>query len=182
MTVSKIAEVFGWIGAALSMVGIVLSAAGKLSYLRFITDLKPESGSAVSIGGFSLEFPEAEAAIIPTCVIIFTTVFLICVLAAMVMRNICLIFKTTEGKTKFSKGSTPFQPDNIRMVREIGIFMIAMPVVELILAIIARIVIPGGEVEMSVNLVQVIMGMVVLALSQYFAYGMELQNEVDGLV
>ena len=43
-------------------------------------------------------------------------------LMAMVFRNVYLIFKTAEGKTWFSKGATPFQPDIVRMVREIGIF------------------------------------------------------------
>ena len=100
----------------------------------------------------------------------------------MIFRNVYLIFKTAEGETKFSQGKTPFQKDNIRMVREIGIFCIAIPVVELIVSVIARIVLPVGVVETSVEMTGVFMGLVVLCLSQFFAYGMELQEDVDGLV
>lgn len=55
---------------------------------------------------------------------------IVCGLMAMVFRTIYLILKTTAGKTKFSNGTTPLQPDNIRMFREIGIFAIAIPIVE----------------------------------------------------
>ena len=106
----------------------------------------------------------------------------LCILMAMIFRNVYLIFKTAEGETKFSQGKTPFQKDNIRMVREIGIFCIAIPVVELIVSVIARIVLPVGVVETSVEMTGVFMGLVVLCLSQFFAYGMELQEDVDGLV
>ena len=93
-----------------------------------------------------------------------------------------LSFKTAEGKTRFSKGETPFQPDNVRMVREIGIFLIAIPAVQFIMSIVARIALGPDMVESSLGMSTVFMGLVVLALSQYFAYGMKLQNDVDGLL
>ena len=101
---------------------------------------------------------------------------------AMCARNVHLIFKTSEGKTWFSKGETPFQPDNIRMVREIGIFLIAIPVVQLIMSIIARIALGPDMVESGLGMQSIFTGVVVLALSRYFAYGMQLQNDVDGLL
>ena len=103
-------------------------------------------------------------------------------LMGMCARNVHLIFKTSEGLTSFSRGKTPFQPDNIRMVREIGIFLIAIPVVQLIMSIVARIALGPDVVESSLNTVNLFTGLVVLALSQYFAYGMQLEQDVDGLV
>ena len=103
---------------------------------------------------------------------------------AMICRNIYLIFKTANGETKFSQGKTPFQPDIVRMIREIGIFSIAIPIVEIIMSIVGSLVLGplGAEFDFSVNLVSVFFGLVVLCLSQFFAYGVQLQKETDGLV
>ena len=104
-------------------------------------------------------------------------------LMAMVFRNIYLIIKTSRGETSFSKGATPFQPDNVRMLREIGILAIAMPVVELIMSVIFGLVF-GPELEgtFNVEMSGIVMGLVILWLTQVFAYGVELQSESDGLI
>ena len=61
-------------------------------------------------------------------------------LMAMVFRNLYLIIKRSET-------GTPFQPDNIRMLREIGIFAIAIPIVGLIMSIVCRLVLGVDAVE-----------------------------------
>jgi len=55
-------------------------------------------------------------------------------------------------------------------------------VFELIVSLVLRIIIPPEMCEISVNFSSVVMGLVVLCLSQYFAYGAQLQEDVDGLV
>ena len=168
--VAKIAEVFMWVGAAMSLIITVLSAIGKMDLIRFFTDstLHALDASGNVVNGAFLLF--------------FLTLALVLALMAMCARNVHLIFKTSAGETAFSRGATPFQPDNIRMVREIGIFMIAIPVVQLVMSIIAQIALGTDMVESSLNMFNVFIGLVVLALSQYFAYGMKLENDVDGLV
>ena len=96
-------------------------------------------------------------------------------LMAMVFRNVYLILRNSEN-------ATPFQPDNVRMVREIGIFLIAVPVVGLLVSMAARLVLGVDAVEGSVNLGSVMVGLVVLCLSRFFARGMELENETEGLL
>ena len=108
--------------------------------------------------------------------------FLLLPLMAMVFRNIQLILRTAKGKTWFSQGSTPFQKDIVRMVREIGIFSLAVPVIGLLLSFLARLVLGAETAELSVNFGGLVTGLVVLSLSQIFAYGMSLQKEVDGLL
>ena len=71
---------------------------------------------------------------------------------------------------------------NVRMVREIGIFLIAIPAVQLVMSIVARIALGPDTVESGLNMAGVFTGLVVLALSQYFAYGTQLQSDVDGLL
>ena len=96
-------------------------------------------------------------------------------LMAMVFRNIYLIMKKSEN-------ATPFQKDNVRMVREIGIFLLSVPMVGLIMSIVARLVLGVDNVEASVGLDSFMVGLVVLCLSQFFAQGMELEADVDGLL
>ena len=83
---------------------------------------------------------------------------------------------------KKSEGRTPFQPDNVRMFREIGIFSIAVPVVGLIMSIIARIVIGVEVAEISNSFEGFVIGIVVLCITQFFAHGIELEKDVDGLL
>lgn len=180
--ISRIVEVFMWVGAALSVIITILSAAGKLDLIHFFTDATPGTEMLYS-GDFALRAVNAQGQPVGAAfVLFFITIAITLALMAMCARNVHLIFKTSEGQTRFSKGETPFQPDNIRMVREIGIFLIAIPVVQFIMSIVARIALGPDMVESSLGMQTVFMGLVVLALSQYFAYGMKLQDDVDGLL
>ena len=180
--IAKIVEVFMWVGCAGSAILTGLTAAGRFDLMRFFTDARPDAAT-LSGSGFSLAVQNAQGEPSRAAfALFFLTLLFTFALMGMCARNVYLIFKTAEGRTRFSRGETPFQPDIVRMVREIGIFLIAIPAVHLIMSIVARIALGRGAVESSVNMVGVFMGLVVLALSRYFAYGMKLQNEVDGLV
>ena len=96
-------------------------------------------------------------------------------LMAMVFRNINLIIKKSED-------STPFQADNIRMLKEIGIYAIAIPVISLIMSVVCRVVLGIDAVETSVNVYGFSMGVIILCLTQFFIYGARLENDVDGLL
>ena len=83
---------------------------------------------------------------------------------------------------KKSEGTTPFQPDNVRMFREIGIFSIAVPVVGFVMSVIARIVIGVENAEIYNGFEGFVIGIVVLCITQFFAQGIELEKDVDGLL
>lgn len=177
ITTSKILEVVILLGMVFSFGALVYTIFGGQLFVKGIAD------DSIRMSIMELDCNGLEPQYVKRALIItFIFVFFICGMAGMIVRNINLIFRTTEGKTWFSKGSTPFQPDNIRMVREIGIFCIMIPVFSFIMSVVAGIALPVDMVEPEVDLALVFFGLVVLALSQYFAYGMELQNEVDGLV
>lgn len=180
---SRIVEVFLWVGAALSLVITGLSAAGKFGLLKYFTDVNVANAQVLNSDSFSLVVKFTDG--VPSrgaYVIFFLTLALTLALQALCARNVHLIFKTAEGRTWFSKGETPFQPDIIRMVREIGIFLIAAPAVQFIMSIVARIALGPDVVESSMGMGSIFVGLVVLALSQYFAYGAQLQSDVDGLL
>lgn len=107
---------------------------------------------------------------------------LILCLMAMVFRNIYLILKTARGQTKFSKGATPFQEDVTRMIREIGIFYLAAVVVGLACSVLAVLILGPETTETSLNLSNVMVGLLMLCLSQAFADGTKLRQDVDGLL
>lgn len=166
---AKIFEVCFWVATAL-MAAVFLTGIIAPDKLRFLVD----SGD-ITLRGFSIAVIDApKETFIKAITIIGLAGVLICPLNAMIFRNIRLIFKASENKT-------PFQPDNVRRVREIGIFSIAGPVVELIVSSIAQLFV-GVLAETSVAIDGVFFGLVVLCLSQFFAYGMSLQEEVDGLL
>ena len=65
------------------------------------------------------------------------------------------------------------------MLREIGIFCIVVPVIGLVMSAVSRLVL---GVETSVNLYGFSMGIIVLCLTQSFAHGAALEQDVEGLV
>lgn len=181
--IAKIAEICYWIGSGMTAAIVIGIIAGNTSLISALSSVKPESGKDLAAFGFSISTTNpAGNTVWGSYLIFFITLLAMLLLMAMVCRNVCLIFKTTEGKTKFSKGKTPFQPANIRMVRQIGFFLIAMPVIGLIMSVIAKAALAASKVECSMDLHFIVIGLVVICLARIFAYGMELQNDVDGLV
>ena len=181
MIIAKIAEVFMWIGAALSLATTIVVAAGHPALMALFTDAAEQS--ILATGGFSIVTAGLTGGQLTAAFIIFfVTMLITCVLLGMVFRNIYLAFKTAAGKTKFSEGETPFQPAIIRMVREIGIYCIAIPIVELVMSIIGTAVIGPDVAEISVTFGSIFVGLVVLCLAQFFAYGAQLQRDTEGLV
>ena len=100
---------------------------------------------------------------------------LILILMAMVFRDLHLIFKNSEN-------ASPFQPDNIRMMKEIGIFAIAVPVIGFIMSVIIRLVTGVESAEISLDLGGILLGIIVLSLTQFFVHGAALEEDVDGLL
>lgn len=181
--VSKICEVVSWIGVVAAIIICFLIGFRNTGISELFVE-NIDFISEMSSGGFTI-YP-MDNTNIDVCYgsfmtffisIVFTSVFM-----AMIFRNIFLIFRTAEGKTKFAEGVTPFQKPVIRMVREIGIFCISIPVVNLIISVIAKVAMGADAVETSVEMMVLIFGLVIIALSQFFAYGMELESDVEGLV
>ena len=174
--ITKILEVFHWVGTALMAVATVCSVAAPqlLKYLVSI-DAKECCGAELSIYGFEVHAPVVNGSVDMTIFLLFgigaTIIF---VLMALVFRNVYLVFKKSEI-------ATPFQKENVCRLRKIGIFSIAVPIVGFIMSIIVRLV-AGDVVEVSVGQSGIFMGIVVLCLTQYFSYGAALEEDVDGLV
>ena len=175
--ITKILEVFHWIGAALMTVATVCSVAAPRLVKHVVSfDAQECCGADLDVYGFEVNAPVVNGKVDLSSFVIFGIgAVIILVAMAMIFRNLYLIFKKSEN-------STPFQKDNVRMVREIGIFSIAIPVIGFIMSIIVRLVTGHETAEISIDMSGIIMGIIVLCLSQFFAHGVALENDVDGLL
>lgn len=174
--IAKILEIGHWVAAGL-MAAVAICAAAAPQWLGTFMDIKAlESEDVFSVYGFHATVTNATGKINNTMLLLCAIgAVIIFSLMAMVFRNIYLMIKRSEN-------GSPFQKDNIRMLREIGIFSIAIPVVGLIMSTIMRLVIGIDAVETSMNLDGFIMGIIVLCLTQFFAHGAQLEKDVDGLL
>ena len=201
MHASKVIEVLFLICLCLTVLGIIASSVGigilnreirknNVDVIGFIEEIKEKAVAAS--GDEGIDADEAEVAfgiakaelrrenIIRSDNTLNPAIIAYIVYAAfgfatffMIFRNINLILKTARGKTWFSEGKTPFQKDITRMIREIGIFLILLAVIELIFSFFTAV---------SVNLIYVVIGILMLCLSSFFGYGEQLQKENDGLI
>ena len=180
MIIARILEVCHWVGTGIMAVLLVCCAVSKDAAFKMIAG--DPSGEDV-IYGFRFSITNAAGEIDPASLTVFAVAgVILCALMAMVFRNIYLIIKTSRGETKFSRGATPFQPDNIRMLKEIGIFSIAVPVVGFVMSVVGRLVVGPEFAETNVDLSGLVMGLIVLWLTHVFAYGAELEGDAEGLI
>ena len=175
--ITKIVEVFQWVGAGL-MLAATVCALVKPDWIGYFIgfDACESCGAKLSVYGFEIQAAVTNGQVDMTALFLFGIgATLILGLMAMIFRNLHLIIKKSEG-------TTPFQHDNVRMFREIGIFSIAVPVVGFVMSVIARIVIGVENAEIYNGFEGFVIGIVVLCITQFFAQGIELEKDVDGLL
>ena len=175
--VTKILEIFHWVGMAILSVATVC-ALFVPSFVKYFVGVTPieEYGAPIEIYGFEMVLPVENGNINMMALFLFGIGgVLILALMAMIFRNLNQIIKNAEK-------STPFQKDNIQMMNKIGIFSIAVPIVGLVMSTITKFVMGVDTVEMSVNLEGFCMGIIVLTLTQFFIHGVNLEKDVEGLL
>ena len=184
LVVAKILEVLHWFAVALIATFSVVSIAARDWLKAILESGVPEYGTEVTTyGDFNVNVVLADGTVNMPCItVFFIGAAIIMALMAMVFRNVYLIIKTAEGRTKFSEGNTPFQKDIVRMMREIGIFLISIPALSVVFSVLAQVIGNTGTIHITIGLESLIIGLFVLSLSQFFNYGKQLQGDVDGLV
>ena len=175
--ITKILEVFHWVGAVLMTAATVCSMIAPDWVKYFVGfDAKDCCGADLEVYGFEVNAPVTDGNTNMLTFMLFGIgAIIILVVMAMVFRNLHLIFKKSEN-------ATPFQKDNVRMMREIGFFSIAVPVIGFIMSVIIRLVTGVETAELSIDTAGIFMGIIVLCLTQFFVHGTELENDVDGLL
>lgn len=180
LVLAKVMEILHWIGTVGMAAACILSLTVK-DYLWAY--LVPKFAGEFSTYGFYIEVTGHSIDTIMPAVTLFTIGGIaVMSLMAMIFRNVYLMLKTVNGTNRHTRRKTPFQHDMVRMLREIGIFFISLPVVGLIICIVTSIVLGPELARVGIKLESVITGIFVLCLTQAFSYGMELETDVDGLV
>lgn len=168
--IAKIFEVLLWIGDAIMIVCCIATITAS-ELLETLIKAGLDEGS-LNITGFDIGIIMEDGSFYKAGMLLAFIAGIVGMgFGAMICRNIHQIFKEEK----------PFCKDNIRRVREIGIFAIAIPVTQIILSIGIGIL-SANTIEVSVDSATIFFGLVVLSLSQFFRYGAGLEKEVDGLV
>ena len=179
----KITEVLSLVLQILCIIGAVGMFIGGVVFLVYNDPEKLMIGEdhLINVCGMAVStmaLPADKAAQVMGAAMIISGFLYI--LLSMVFRNINLIVRTSNGETWFSKGATPFQDDNIRKVREIGIFLIFIYIIGLVGTMIVSLI--NENVETSTSMMVLFIGIIVICLSKIFEYGKELQDTEDGLI
>lgn len=179
--IAKILEVCHWVGACIFAVLFILALIPGNTYTTMIDS--SSLTEPVSIYGFEAVVTNQDGTLNRTAITLFSIgAALLFVLGAMIFRNIYLIIKTSCGETKFSSGATPFQKDVTRMIREIGIFLLGTQVIGFIMGTIGGIIAGTDIIGSELDLGTIMIGLLMICLSQAFAQGERMQKEVDGLL
>lgn len=177
---AKIFEIGHWVGAGIMLVLLIVCLAAPTQAGGMIAG---DPGGEDVIYGFHFTLTDASGELsIPSVVVFAIAGCILMALMAMVFRNVYLIIRTSEGETRFSQGERFFQPDITRMLRQIGYFTIAVPVVGLVMSVVARLVVGPDFAETSVDFHFLILGLLVLWLTQAFTRGEQLERDAEGLI
>lgn len=158
---SKLLEIAYWIGGVGFVVGLALFLLDPYVPGEWVFGMT--AGDELSVQGFSMVVCGPDAQVIrPAMVIFLLTGAAVLGLMAFIFRNVNLILRTAQGLTSFSEGKTPFQKDNVRMVREIGIFFIAIMAVQFAMDTLAVCILGPEAVEVSVGMENLVIGILML--------------------
>lgn len=177
LIVTKIAEIFHWVATALMFVATICAFAAPSWVGRFVElDAKECCGTNLSTYGFEIHVAFENEKVDSTAFLLFG------IGAILILIMMSFIFGNLYQLIKNSKNSTPFQTRNIRALRRVGILAIAVPIVGLIMNVISHIVLGAEQAETSNNFSGLIIGIVVLCITEFFIHGITLENDVDGLL
>ncbi len=171
---SKFMEVVHWIAAAATALVAICSVVAE----EWIQSLFAPAGPhfLLSFFGLEMEIVDGMGTLDMTKVLLFFIgAWLMTSLMAMSFRNVSIMMKKTQD-------TASFQPVQVRLLREIGIFQLTVPAVGLTICGIVRLVCGADAIETSMQMSGVITGILVLCLTQFFAHGVALEKDVAGLL
>lgn len=175
--VTKILEVFHWVGAVLMTAATICSVVAP-NWVKYFVGFEAKDccGANLEVYGFEVNAPVVNGKTDMTTFMLFGIgTIVILIVMALVFRNLHLIFKKSEK-------ASPFQKENIRMMKEIGYYSIAVPIIGFVMSIIVRLVVGVETAELSIDTAGIFMGIIVLSLTQFFVHGANLEEDVDGLL
>lgn len=173
MKVLKAGKVITAVLRVFSMIGVVLCLVMAVTAL-----VNPQwllENGTFTVNGIEISRPleQIDNPAAPMAIIFLTGAVAMFLVTLMMHRMHGIIVKTIEG--------TPFQPCTVKWMRQIGWCAVIMPLVGAAMSLVAALISVGG-IYAQLDLSGLLMGILVLCLTHVFAYGLELQQDVDGLL
>ncbi len=164
--ITIVMEIIAIIGAVLGLSVVVMAFVNPQLLL--------ENGT-FNINGIDITKPLhlIENPSLPMALVFLTGVVTMSITALMVHRMHGIIVETMAGR--------PFQPCTVKWMKQIGYCAVAVPLVGAVMSIVAMLISVDG-LHATLDVSGLLMGVLVLCLTQVFAYGLELQKDVDGLL
>ena len=176
-TASRVLQIILIVAAVLCVAcGVIVRIAVSDSLLDFVKQQVLEGNISVSEIGMSLEEFSKLGDVRTVGVLGCLYGFICTTLGSLIFGNIYKVFKNIE------KDMTPFTKENVRLIKNIGIYAIVSPFVGGVISIIMAIIFKSPNFKATIDVTTLFMGFVVLCLSQFFAHGVELEDEVNGLL
>ena len=170
---ARILEIAHIVGACIMAVMLICCIFAPNAAEKMIVG---DPGGEDAVYGFHFTLTNASGAVDRGSMTVFAIAgILLFGLMALVFRNVYRIIKTSEN-------GSPFCPDVIRWLRQIGFFAIAVPVIGLVMSIVGRLVVGPEFAETSVDFGGILTGLLVLWLTQVFTRGAELEQDAEGLI
>lgn len=168
---TRIVEVFCWLGVALTLIcAIACMVNGDWTAEHMLT------GEPIRYNGLTVaDSAETIGAVLP---VVATALLGGCISLALM----AIMFHTMHKVLVSTETGSPFQSANVKRIERIGWLAIVSPIVGWLLTMLCKLILGDTMMEPSLDLTGLVMGLMVLILSRFFAYGVSLQNDVDGLV
>ncbi len=156
-----------------SIIGVVLCLG--MTVMAFVNPQWLLENGTLTVNGIEISQPLEllKNPSAPMAIIFLTGAIAASFMALMLHRMHGIIVETMAGR--------PFQPCTVKWMRQIGWCAIIMPVVSAVMSIVALLIKVDG-IYAQLDLSGLLMGVLVLCLTHVFAYGLELQQDVDGLL
>ena len=164
--ITLVAEIVGIIGAILCLA---------MTVMAFVNPQWLLENGTLTVNGIEISKPMelVKDPMVPLAIVFFAGVGVMGITALMFHRMRGIIMETMAGK--------PFQPCTVKWMRQIGYCAVSMPLVSVVMSLGAMLIgVDGIFAELDFS--GIMMGILVLCLTQVFAYGLELQKDVDGLL
>lgn len=167
LIICRVLAAFSWLAMAASLLGLIALWAGLTAeQLPLLHNL------SVTVGGVNLSLNPAENSILPgTQAIVFLGGAALSLARALMFHGVNAVLLTAH------EAGTPFLPGVVKHLQQAGLLAIAQPVIVLITGLLT-----ANHLRTELDFTSAVIGLMVLCLSQYFAQGVLLQRDVDGMV
>ena len=177
MKMLKVGKVLTKIIEIMCYAGVTLCAVLAIWAMVSPDTLVPmyQEGNVTIYGSdFDLTAPEMKNPQALMIVMLLTGVVSSVVMALTFRKANAIIVKAIEGE--------PFQACTVKWMKEIGYLSIALPLIGFVGSVIAFLAGGMPTSEIMLNLDGFVTGVLILCLTQVFAHGAQLQQDVDGLL